>query len=281
MKRLAICLTAVTVLSSIGPHAMAQRQRGNHTTVVPPGLHGTAGLGSDRQGMGRGSRATSQSTGATLPADGGQSLLRMWEEEKLARDVYLALAKNMQLPVFQNIASSENRHMQALEKVLQLSGVNTQQLDKTPGVFVLPEHQQLYQSLVIAGSSDPLSAFKVGAKIEEMDIADLRTLMYQTENSQLQRVLQNLMGGSEQHLRAFAAHITQQGATYDAEFISQADFDQIAAGKSSGQQSGQGKNAGSSASQGKSAGQSSGGNQVGGSGFTAPGRQLGRQRNQR
>ena len=45
------------------------------------------------------------------------------------------------------------------------------------------------------------------------------------------------MQGSQNHLRAFASQIAKQGASYNAEFLTQAEFDQIA--RSSGQGHGQ------------------------------------------
>lgn len=47
----------------------------------------------------------------TLQAAELASLLYLWEEEKLARDVYLKLGSVHSLPVFSNIARSEQTHM--------------------------------------------------------------------------------------------------------------------------------------------------------------------------
>ena len=122
--------------------------------------------------------------------------------------------------------------MQAIERLLGGGGGNGWS-DK-PGVFAFAEYQQLYETLVASGSRSPLDALKVGAKIEEMDIADLRQVLNQTNDPQVRQVLQHLMQGSQNHLRAFASQITQQGAIYHAEFLSQADFDQIASSTGQG-----------------------------------------------
>ncbi|MDK2464101.1 MAG: DUF2202 domain-containing protein, partial [Candidatus Korarchaeota archaeon] len=47
-----------------------------------------------------------------------QGLLYMREEEKLARDVYLTLYEKWGLPIFQNIARSEQTHMDAVKTLL-------------------------------------------------------------------------------------------------------------------------------------------------------------------
>ncbi|MGB7328474.1 MAG: DUF2202 domain-containing protein, partial [Rubripirellula sp.] len=130
-------------------------------------------------------------------------------------------------------------------------------LNDQPGVFAYADYQRLYESLVASGSRSPLDALKVGAKIEEMDIADLRQMLNQTNDQQVRQVLQHLLQGSQNHLRAFASQITRQGASYNAEFLSQADFDQIANSSGQGQQSRRGGNAGGQGFQNRGSGSGS------------------------
>jgi rubrerythrin len=200
----------------------------------------------------------------------------MREEEKLARDVYTQLAKTSTLPIFRNISRAESQHMQAIERLLRGGGRNV--LNDKLGVFAFADYQQLYDSLVASGSRSPLDALKVGAKIEEMDIADLRQMLNQANDQQVRQVLQHLLQGSQNHLRAFASQITRQGASYNAEFLSQADFDQIAKSSEQGQQSRRGGNAGGQGSQNGGngpgfgfQGQNSGGQGLGGQGLDGQG----------
>ena len=53
-----------------------------------------------------------------LSADEISWLTHMREEEKVARDVYLRMYDNYKAPVFKNIAISEQRHMDAIKKLL-------------------------------------------------------------------------------------------------------------------------------------------------------------------
>ena len=46
-------------------------------------------------------------------------LLYMHEEEKLARDVYLTLYEKWDLALFNNIATSEQRHMDAVDTLIE------------------------------------------------------------------------------------------------------------------------------------------------------------------
>ena len=47
-------------------------------------------------------------------------------------------------------------------------------------------------------------------------------------NSDVERVYQNLLRGSRNHLRAFASQLEALGETYEAQFLSQEQFDAIA-----------------------------------------------------
>lgn len=255
MKCLLIGFGTLLVLAISTTDSMAQKGRGLGRGVGGGQGHGSgngsvhvgssAGLGkitsgTQSQGRNQGAVFLSGNQNASFPNGvsnnaGGQELLRMREEEKLARDVYTVLAKSSGLAMFRNIARAENQHMQSLERLIQLSGTNAVMGNDTAGAFAFSEYQQLYTTLIAKGSRSPLDALMVGAKIEEMDIADLRRLSAQTTSPQVRQVLSHLLQGSQNHLRAFAAQITRQGAVYKAEFLSQADFNQIANSSVQGQ----------------------------------------------
>ena len=58
-------------------------------------------------------------------------------------------------------------------------------------------------------------------------IADLKRVLTRTNEPQIQQVFTHLMQGSQNHLRAFASQLSRQGVNYKAEFLTQAEFDQI------------------------------------------------------
>ena len=133
-----------------------------------------------------------------------ESLLYMREEEKLARDVYLALYDRWQLAIFKNISTSELRHMDAIKTLLVRYGVPDPALD--PGKFTNPNLQLLYDALIIQGDSGDSSvtdALNVGVLIEETDIEDLLSGIAIARHNDIKRVYQNLMAGSENHWAAF------------------------------------------------------------------------------
>lgn len=215
-----------------GPRGAAVQSRaGNRDPAFDP-KQGNQGAITQR-GNQHGQSSGVRSTNAASP-----DLLHLREEEKLARDVYTRLASSSKEPIFRNIARAESQHMRSIEQLARAGNAGPLNLNDTPGEFAFPEYQQLYETLVASGSRSPLDALKVG-EIEEMDIADLRQIMAQSTDPQARRVLEHLMQGSQNHLRAFASQIARRGASYNAEFLSQSDFDQIAnaSGRGRGQQS--------------------------------------------
>lgn len=248
MSRLLIGLGALLALTMLTPSAMSHQRRGSG---AGQGRSGSEGVGvqtrkktqtrAGNQGQPQRGNQIHQSAGNLSLNTDRPDLLRLREEEKLARDVYTQLAKTSSLPIFRNISRAESQHMQSVERLIRGGGVGP--LNDVPGVFVVPEYQRLYESLIASGTRSPLDALNVGAKIEEMDIADLRRILTETNDPKFRQVLERLMRGSENHLRAFALQIAKQGASYKAEFLSQSEFNQIATSR--GQQSERGwKNGG-------------------------------------
>lgn len=181
------------------------------------------------RGMGQGDCVFDQGEPLPLSEQEEQDVLLMREEEKLARDVYRAMFDLWEVPTFFRISESEQRHMDALGRLIARYDLEDPVVDDTQGVFTNPVFVELYGQLVEAGSASIVEALKVGALIEELDIKDLREALAQTDHGDLQRVYGNLMRGSRNHLRAFAGLITAAGETYEAQHLTQEEFDEIAA----------------------------------------------------
>ncbi|MDV6030033.1 MAG: DUF2202 domain-containing protein [Phycisphaera sp. RhM] len=271
MKRLLLGLSAIVVLTMVPLDVSAQQGRGRNAAWQGYG-QGAGQRSAQRRGSQRAIQQSNrgrQSTGLHATSDNSIDLLRLWEEEKLARDVYNTLAKTSSQMVFRNIALAESQHMQSMARLIGGGGAGLERSSKTPGVFVTPEYQRLYQTLIAEGSRSPLDALKVGAKIEEMDIADLRRQLAATSHPQTRQVLERLLQGSHNHLRAFASQIASQGSSYTAQFLTQADFDAIAnsSGNGQGRQGAGGKGRGRGAGGGQgNGGQGNGGRGNGGRG---------------
>ncbi len=156
-------------------------------------------------------------------------LLYMYEEEKLARDVYNALYAQWGHSVFQNIASSEQAHMDAVQTLLIRYGIPVP--ETASGSFTDPALQSLYTKLMATGGNSLADALKVGATIEEVDIVDLQTRIAQTEKTDIQQVYNSLMTGSYNHLRAYVRVIERQtGVTYQPQYLTDDLYQAILAG---------------------------------------------------
>ncbi len=157
----------------------------------------------------------------SVDAAEADALAYMREEEKLARDVYLALYETWNIPVFNNIARSEAQHMDSIKLLLDRYGLEDPAADSAPGVFENPELQKLYDSLTEEGRSSIVAALNIGATIEDLDIKDLQDALAESDNKDIGILYQNLMKGSRNHLRSFLRQLDRENESYEAQFISQ------------------------------------------------------------
>ena len=162
---------------------------------------------------------------ATLLPEEVEGLMLMREEEKMAHDVYSSFYDKFGLRVFANIANSESKHMEA---VLWL--INSYQLTDPAsnelGVFENADIQNLYNQFMAEGVNE-VEALKIGAFIEEYDIADLEKLISETGNMYIVRVYTNLLNGSKNHLRAFVKNLSSRNVVYQPSILSQTEYAEI------------------------------------------------------
>ena len=168
--------------------------------------HGS-GMGGG-SGMGDAARLPARSNTAALSTSEAAAVTYMREEEKLARDVYAKLAGTSGVPVFTRIAASEQRHMDALGRVITRYGLTDPTQGKTAGQFENQTLQQLYNELIAKGSASPAAAVEVGRSIEKLDIADLNNREATSKHADVRWVFQQLERGSNMHLRAFNMQTT-------------------------------------------------------------------------
>ena len=154
-------------------------------------------------------------------------LEHMRQEEKLARDVYLALFQAHGTPAFANIADSEQSHMDLVAAMLVRYGIADPLPSDQPGVYRDQAFQDLYVMLVSFGRLSPLHAEVVGALVEDLDIVDLQHAIARTDNRDLATVWQNLARGSRNHLRSFDGLLGLRGFHWFGVFLTQAEVDAI------------------------------------------------------
>jgi hypothetical protein len=154
------------------------------------------------------------------------SLLKMKEEEKLARDVYSVLSQKWGSQVFTNIFKAEDNHLNAIVLLLTNYGSSETSIGEA-GIFADAAVQTLYNDLVAKASISVEEAYKTGALIEEMDIKDLDEALATTTNENVTLIFENLLKGSRNHLRAFNLQLTNLGVVYTPVYISQTDYSLI------------------------------------------------------
>ncbi|MCK5000539.1 MAG: DUF2202 domain-containing protein [Anaerohalosphaera sp.] len=162
-------------------------------------------------GRGRGGNRKGRGSVVTLTEKQAADLTFLREEEKLARDVYLAMFELYGTRIFNNISASEQRHMDSVGALLDKYGLEDPIIDDTPGVFANEDLAGIYESLIAKGNLSLIDALEVGLKIEIMDIHDIEVEMLpDVTQTDVENVLSNLLAGSYNHLDAFKSQLASQ-----------------------------------------------------------------------
>jgi len=180
------------------------------TTPTPnAGANGTGMNGNRGQGYGRGMNTSMRGTGVNLPASGTLTadqkadVAYMVEEEKLAHDVYVALAATYPADFqFARIANSEAQHEAALRTILTRYNLADPTAGLAAGEFSTSAFQKLYNDLV-AQATTAANALEVGVAIEKLDIADLTSSLDGVTAPDVVQTYTNLRNASQHHLTAF------------------------------------------------------------------------------
>jgi len=104
MKRTIYMLTALIVMLAVAAPVLSQRGNPSRGRSGPMG----------QRFQGNQTALVNALPYEELSSDEVEAISWMREEEKLARDVYLALYQKWNLRIFWNIAASEQRHMDAI-----------------------------------------------------------------------------------------------------------------------------------------------------------------------
>lgn len=156
-----------------------------------------------------------------------KSLLHLYEEEKLAGDVYKTLNEKWNLQVFTNISKAEDHHQSMVAALLDKYEIDYV-VNSEIGKFENRELQQLYTELTQKGLTSIDQALLVGATIEDLDIFDLeKALTEEVDNEDISMVYSNLKRGSENHMRAFNRWLSRYAIRYEAQYISAERLNEI------------------------------------------------------
>lgn len=161
-------------------------------------------------------------TPPTLSASAQAALRFQIDEERMAGELYLAFGEKHDARPFKNIPRAEARHRQLLENLATRVGLAPAMTTKT-GHFETPAVQTKYDALLARGQTSLIEALKVGALVEEQDIADLRVLAAATDSPELKSVVTALEQGSRQHLNAFVRNLRARGIDYVPQVLTTAE----------------------------------------------------------
>ena len=151
------------------------------------------------------------------------------EEEKLARDVYLFSYEKYGETLFDNIARSEQMHMDLVLTSLNLYNLSDPASSER-GVFSDQTLQSIYNDLISLSDLSLIEAYKVGAIIEDLDINDLDILESHTTKTDLLNVYDKLECGSRNHMRVFNGQLVLNGINYTPQYITLENFTEIITG---------------------------------------------------
>ena len=213
MKKITTAMVAIGATVSLGLLTAAAVNAGggngngmNGNGMRGNGMQDSGGRGNrmqDTRMQGNGMNHTSITYGTTATDAETATLLHMVEEEKLAHDVYVALADDSGARIFDRIAVSEARHTDAVRALLEARGIADPTAGAAAGEFTNPAFDELYADLVAEGSTSLDAALQVGVQIEELDIADLKEAIAETDQADIDTVYGNLLTASGHHLTAF------------------------------------------------------------------------------
>ena len=137
-------------------------------------------------------------------------LFFIYEEEKVARDVYITLGKiHKNESTFTLMRFIEQRHVDTARELCDTYGVETSHVDEDAvGEFESLVLQTLYDACIKRGEKSLLDALEVGKFIEVTDIEDLEQASVGMP-SDVVEVYENLKKRNLKHLGAFQAALSR------------------------------------------------------------------------
>lgn len=157
--------------------------------------------------------AGKNSSNVTLSDTQKDTLVFIYQEEKVARDTYITLGNFYpSQSTFATIQLSEQKHIDSAQKLCEKYNADISTIDEADvGQFVVPVLQELYDTLVAQGSQSELSGLMVGEYIELTDIDDLEKAEIGMP-ADVVKTYENLKSGSYNHLSAFRSAIDSYNA---------------------------------------------------------------------
>ncbi len=133
-----------------------------------------------------------------------QALTYMYQEEKLAKDVYYEISKIYpSLKTFPRIYRAEIMHENSVANVLRHYHIPLPVRSNIVGKFKNPELQKLYDELMQKAKKSKIDALEVGIMVEVTDVEDLDKYLKVAKSPDVIALFKFLRAGSYNHYNAF------------------------------------------------------------------------------
>jgi hypothetical protein len=154
-----------------------------------------------------------------------EGILFIWEEEKVARDLYTSLYNESNLSIFVDLARSEQNHMDQAKALIDKYDLQTPVSDEH-GLFSNQTLMGYYTDLLAQGEQSPQDALEASAAFEEISIVDLEREISAANAEEIRVVYEGLLAGSRKHLRSYVRDLQEQGIQYAPQYISQEEYEE-------------------------------------------------------
>jgi len=150
-----------------------------------------------------------------LSPEEAEGIILMRQEEKAARDIYIVLGQTWNLGIFENIAAAEQKHMDAMKRLIDRYALEDPVVSDEVGVFSNPVFQQMFDDFTAQGQLSIPEAYLAGQTVELQDIAALEDQLAFVDNTDLIQVYTKLKEASLKHYNAFLIHITTSSSNFN------------------------------------------------------------------
>jgi len=158
--------------------------------------------------------------------DKHELFLKLYQEDKLAYDLYGEFFERWSLGVFSTVQQREAKHVWCVERIMDNYGY-TYKTNPLPGTYPDKDIQKIYDELTVKGCISDLAALEAAAYIEEKHISLLRERISYQDDAYVVKVIFLMENAAESHLRAFVKSIRLSGSDYSPLFLTDEELSSI------------------------------------------------------
>lgn len=152
--------------------------------------------------------------------------LKLYQEEKLAYDLYGEFYERWSLGVFNKVQQREAKHVWCVERIMDNYGFDYN-TNTNSGIYPDKDIQRMYDDLTVKGCISDLAALEAAAYIKEKHISQLRERIRYQEDEYVVKVIFLMESAAQSHLRAFVKSIRLSGSDYSPVFLTDDEFSNV------------------------------------------------------